>query len=85
MPKKPRNSELLIARLTDGERAPAPLSEKLIAKLHGAVEAARRNRVPRSAHAARSDDDSPRTRGALHEFRSVLDAAQGHPPDEEPR
>jgi hypothetical protein len=46
MSNKMSDSELRIARLTDGESAPPLLSDKLIAKLHEAVEAAQRKRPP---------------------------------------
>jgi hypothetical protein len=44
MSKKTSDSELEIARIANGSRTPPLLSEKLIAKLQGAVEAARRKR-----------------------------------------
>jgi hypothetical protein len=43
MSKKTSDGEVRITGLTNGERTPPLLSEKLIAKLQGAVEVARRD------------------------------------------
>jgi hypothetical protein len=45
MPKKTSDGELTIAHAAQGEATPPLLSEKLIAQLQGAVEAARK-RMP---------------------------------------
>lgn len=50
MSKKASDGESTIARLTYGERTPPLLSEKLIAKLQGAVEAAQRKRSNRASN-----------------------------------
>ena len=47
MPKKTSDGVLTIAPPTEGEGTPPLLSEKLIAQLQGAVEAARK-RMPRT-------------------------------------
>jgi hypothetical protein len=57
MSKKTNDGEPRTVRLTNGERTPPLLSEKLIAKLQGAVEAAQRKRMPPSRYVADPDDD----------------------------
>jgi hypothetical protein len=47
MPKKNQDAEPKDATPMQGERAPPPLSEEMIAKLQAAVEAARRKHMPR--------------------------------------
>jgi hypothetical protein len=49
----PRNT-----RPTNGEHTPPLLSEKLVAKLQGAVEAAQRKRTSQLRYVAAPDDDS---------------------------
>jgi hypothetical protein len=47
MPKKSQDAEPKDAGPMQGERAPPPLSEEMIGKLQAAVDAARRERMPR--------------------------------------
>jgi len=58
MPKKMIDGAQKIGRPTSGEGAPPLLSEKLIAQLQGAVEAAQRKRNAPQRHAAQSEDES---------------------------
>jgi len=82
MSKKTNDGEPRIARLTNGERTPPLLSEKLIAKLQGAVEAAQRKRMPPSSYVTDpDDDDSSPKQGVVRELRSAINAATPSPND----
>jgi hypothetical protein len=59
MPKKIIDGEPLFGRPPAGENAPPLLSEKLIAQLQGAVQAAQRRRGTPQSYATHSKDDSP--------------------------
>jgi hypothetical protein len=59
MPKKTSDGALMIAHLTQGEATPPLLSEKLIAQLQGAVEAARKRMPPRRFVMDREDETCP--------------------------
>jgi hypothetical protein len=59
MPKKMRDDALGLARLAQGESTPPLLSEKLIAQLQGAVEAAQRRRTAQPAHASDTEKAAP--------------------------
>jgi hypothetical protein len=62
MPKKMIDGAPIIADPTSGESAPPLLSEKLIAQLQGAVEAAQRKRMPpRRCVTDAEDESSPNT------------------------
>jgi hypothetical protein len=58
MPKKMSDGALMTDRLIAGENAPPLLSEKLIAQLQGAVEAAQRKRMPPHWHVTDAKDES---------------------------
>jgi hypothetical protein len=59
MPKKMSDGASKIARLNPGENTPPLLSEKLIAQLQGAVEAAQRRRIrPQRKMPAAKDESS---------------------------
>jgi hypothetical protein len=57
MPKKTSDDSLKIDPPTPGEAMPPPLSEKHIAQLQGAVEAALRNRTRRPKFAMERKDE----------------------------
>jgi hypothetical protein len=57
MPKKTSDDSLKIDPLTHDEAMPPPLSEKHIAQLQGAVEAALRNRMVRPQFAMKRKDE----------------------------
>jgi hypothetical protein len=59
MPKKTSVGALTIAHLAQGEAAPPLLSEKLIAQLQGAVEAARKRMPSRRIVMHREDESCP--------------------------
>ncbi len=82
MSKKTSDGESSIDPLSDGERTPPPLCEKLIAKLQGAVEAAQRKRTLPNSHATGPDDDSSTNQGVVHQLRSAIDAVRGMPTDD---
>jgi hypothetical protein len=56
---------------------PPLLSEKLVAKLQGAVEAAQRKRRSQYSYAAHPGDDSSANPGVVGHLRSAINAAQG--------
>jgi hypothetical protein len=58
MPKKTSDDALKIDHLTHGEAMPPLLSEKHIAQLQGAVEAAQRNRMLRPRFVMERHDES---------------------------
>jgi hypothetical protein len=62
MPKKMSDGASKIARLNPGDGAPPLLSEKLIAQLQGAVEAAQRRRLRPQRNVTGSKDGSSRNR-----------------------
>ena len=57
MPKKTSEGASRNSHPTHGERPPPLLSEKLVAKLQGAVEAAQRKRTPQYIERAPSRND----------------------------
>jgi hypothetical protein len=61
MPKKDDDDKPRSARPVRGERPPPPLSEKLIAQLQGAVDAAQRKR---GARPRQTPDPAPGQEGA---------------------
>ena len=77
MSKKTSDGESRITRLTNGERTPPLLSEKLIAKLQGAVEAAQRKRTPPYGYVTDPDDDSSPNQGVVRQLRSAINVARG--------
>lgn len=77
MSKKTSDGESRMDRLSDGERTPPLLCEKLIAKLHLAVEAAQRKRTPPNTRAIDPDDDSSPDQGTVSQLRSAIDAVRG--------
>lgn len=58
MPKKMSDGALKIAHLTHGEATPPLLSEKFIAQLQGAVEAAKCKRMPPTGFVMDRKDES---------------------------
>jgi hypothetical protein len=64
-------------RPTHGERTPPLLSEKLVAKLQGAVEAAQRKRTAQNKCVTDPDDDSSPNLGVVRQLRSAINAARG--------
>jgi hypothetical protein len=82
MSKKTSDGEPRISRLTNGERTPPPLSEQLIAKLQGAVEAAQRKRMPPSRYVMDPDDDSSPKQAVVRELRSAINATRGNSTDD---
>lgn len=77
MSKKTSDGESRMGRLTNGERTPPLLREKLIAKLQGAVEAAQRKRTPPYRYVPDPDDDSFPNQGVVRHLRSTINAARG--------
>jgi len=59
MPKKMSDGASMTDGLTPGESPPPLLSEKLIAQLQGAVEAAQRKRMRAHKHVTDAKDESP--------------------------
>jgi hypothetical protein len=58
MPKKTSDGVLTIAHPTDGEGTPPLLSEKFIARLQAAVEAAQCRQTPRPRYAMDREEES---------------------------
>jgi hypothetical protein len=77
MSKKTSEGAPRITRPTNGERTPPLLSEKLIAKLQGAVDAAQRRRRQPYKYALDSNDHSSQNPGDVRQFRSAINAARG--------
>jgi hypothetical protein len=69
MSKKTSERASKSIRATNGERTPPLLSEKLVAKLQGAVEAAQRKRTSQCRYVADPD--------AVGQLRSAINAAPG--------
>jgi hypothetical protein len=77
MSKKTSEDASKNTRPTNGERTPPLLSEKLVAKLQGAVEAAQRKRTSQCRYVAGPDDDSSANPGVVGQLRSAINAARG--------
>jgi len=74
MPKKTSDDESSPAQPTAGENTPPLLSEKLIAQLQGAVEAARRKRA--QPNAGGNGSDVPAGTSGARRFRDAADESQ---------
>ena len=67
MPKKTRDGEPRLTGTAGGERTPPPLGEDFIAKLQGAVEAARRKRMSSSESLNDNGGDSSPNHGSVRD------------------
>jgi hypothetical protein len=67
MAKKPGDGRPQKGRPRTAQASPPPLSEELIAKLQGAVEAAQRKRM-------KAPDDAPRALSVEEEFSVLIDS-----------
>jgi len=81
--KKTSDGDSEITRPINGERTPPLLSEKLIAKLQGAVEAAQRKRTPSHRYMTRPDADSSPVQEGVSQFRSEINAARAMGKDDD--
>ena len=81
--KKTSHGDSRISRLGNNERTPPHLSEKLIAQLQGAVEAAQRRRARPQRSMTSSDADSSPVQGGLTQFRSEVRAVRATDSDSE--
>lgn len=85
MPKKMSDGVLEIAHLARSYAAPPPLSEKLIAQLQGAVEAAQRNKrtlppraAPPSIARCYERTGTPRTAGAAAALAGAMPSSSSN-------
>jgi hypothetical protein len=78
MSKKTSEGASKDIRPPKGEHTPPPLlSEKLVAKLQAAVEAAQRKRTSQHRYVAGPDGDSSANPGVVGQLRSAISAARG--------